>query len=224
MAQPPWPVPRASRAMGAENRTGRVAGPGWSLPGLHTVSALTCWCVEGAQSTLGPPQVRAATGGPPSALSPQKLAGWSTRSGVPIPGSSWNPKMTQWECWAQVRDRDEPQPPPILVSCLWLNTLHGIDCPLSSGPVCQAVLGSRQVRDPRCKWDPAQPCELKTDANSRNEGSSLLEINLCCMCLSWTPPSFSINYLWPTEPRTTASAPLGWDQCPDLPSPIPPSH
>lgn len=33
--------------------------------------------------------------------------------------SSWNPKMTWWEFWAQVKDRDEPQPHLILVSCLW---------------------------------------------------------------------------------------------------------
>lgn len=90
--------------MGGESR-------GWSLPGLHTVTASTCWCVEGAQSTPGPPRAEEAAGGPPSALSSQKLAGWSTRSGVLLPAApGLPPKMTQWECWAQIKDMDEPQP------------------------------------------------------------------------------------------------------------------
>lgn len=41
---------------------------------------------------------------------------------------------------------------------------------LASGLVSQAGLGSGQACDPRCKWDCAQPHELKTDANSRKEG------------------------------------------------------
>lgn len=81
--------------------------------------------------------------------------------------------------------------PPILVSHLWLNTSR---CCLASG------LGSGQACDPRCKWDPAQPPELKTDANSRNEGcfpfgnKSLLHVPVVPSCSPETAAGLGRTY------------------------------
>lgn len=88
----PRPVPSANGAIGGGEQS-RQGSWFWPVPvqapnppcSQGPVLTWSCWCIEDALSTRGSPQVRVATGRPPSAPSSQILDVWSTGSGFPVP-------------------------------------------------------------------------------------------------------------------------------------------
>lgn len=164
--------------------------PAWA-PHRHCFALLAC---GGCPVNTAPPYrlVQRRVGPPISSELPEVsrlvYQVWGSRS-----CSSWNPS--------------EDDSVGVL-GTTHLPAQHTSWCWRASGLVCQAVLGSGQVCDPRCKWDPAQPHELKTEANSRNEGcfpfgnKSLLHVPVL-------GGSFllSINYSWPRMHRLCPKSP-----------------